>query len=475
MILNPISTGKNIEISGVEKNLKLANGSVQAGDFISIEERFDVNKANYTLSHSGSLLGQESKKVLVVNNVTENNVFQYADFFVLERTQSAPGYIHIHYFHINSNFDVQLISSYDTGIIIQANGFDAIILEQSESYIRFAIFYDKYITSSSEQLGLRYSIINYDISSKAYSIIKTAVIYSYSSSSSVIRNDDIYVKAINVGDGKGNNYIFLAFKGSSAVKNVSAQTYLYQNGTLILQSSQSLVSISISSEMPSLDVAIIEANKVLIAFGEPLGSSYDNRVRLGCVVCTLNSGRMTVGSKYSLSSDVYTGAYIQAKTLSDGRVHITHVYYNSSDSYGYSLGSTFATVSGTTVSLTSRRLTTVQNSGLYEAKTIEMPGNRIYVFHCGASNYRLYCYSEVLNGSGKDAQIHDVAYGGLNPEAFKLTDDKIVVVHYGLTGRGTCVSIYNIDQISKFSSGVAFGVAKTDGRSGDTIVVYMPE
>ena len=473
MIINPINFNSGGQINGTERNVTLTSGSVKAGDFITIGDKFDPNIANYTMTDSGSLISHQLRKTHILSQTfDQSGNMTSTTFLVIEKERKGTGSFCFHMYTIDGDGNAQLISEYTSTITIGlSNTLDSVILDATSTNIYIAVFYEPY---SSTSPGLRYTIYNYSVANKTYAPVSTQILVNYQYSGVNCR-----VEKLN------NNRLFIVFSGgqesgdggkdTSLLRNISGMICSYTTSSISKITEAVLNTAATNRVGTTFDIVKLSDTKIFIAFGS-YESDSDIYI-LGGFVCSLDNTYIYTGPvQYTSATNISQGYFIRAKLLSDGRVFITHIYDSSY------LGGTFATINNSTdyyssVSLSGGIILNLTNSGYYFPNAVEMPNNKIYIFHAGDSSYKLYCSSATINGTSyenlKYSQIQNSAYAGIYPEAVKLSDKQILVIHYG-ESYVTYVSLLSLDQIAKFSSGIASGVAKTNGSAGETVTVYMP-
>lgn len=469
MIINPINYSSGGQISGVERNVTLTSGSVEAGDFVTIGDTIDLNKANYTMANSGSIISHQLRKVHILSQTfDQSGNMESTTFLAVEKEKKGTGYIGFHMYTVDGDGNFELISEYTSTINTNlTNTLDSVILSSTSSNIYIAVFYEPFDFNTP---GLRYTIYNYSIANKTYTAVKTAVIINYLYSGVCCRVEKLT-----------SSKLFLAFSGGEntddLTRNISGVICTYSTSTITANTKYVLNSNASNRVGTNFDIVKLSDTKVFITFGSYV--SANDIYQLGGFVCTVSTNRITAGTiQLVAGTTINKGYFIRAKLLSDGRVYITHLYDDPSDTYRYNLGATFATISNTTVSFTGGRVVTTTYSGYYTPNAVEMPDNRMCIFHAGGSGYALYGCSTTINGTSyentKDVMLQNSSYSGIYPEAVKLSDKQIMVIHYG-DSYVTYISLYTLDQVTKCTGGIASGVAKTDGGVGDEITVYMPE
>jgi hypothetical protein len=226
-----------------------------------------------------------------------------------------------------------------------------------------------------------------------------------------------------------NNRVFIAHSNSSSYYlNVMVVTI---DDTNITAGTDVQLVTSLTNSGYRISAVLLEENKVFIAHSSGTSTATSNY--LYGIVCTINGTTITGGSDTKISSESYSGCYLEPVALSNNRVLIFHSYSSS-----YYLYATYVSISGTSVTrLGGASLATVAKAGsIMSAKVL--PNGNVFLAHNLGSEWLLYgmvvkVSSDIPKIVVAETQLSEVIYTCIERIATcLLPNGNILIIHgYG--------------------------------------------
>lgn len=168
-------------------------------------------------------------------------------------------------------------------------------------------------------------------------------------------------------------------------------------------------------------------NRVFVAHNKDTSDYY-----LYGVVCTIEHGKIIVGTDTQLSTERYTGYQISTVLLDDGRVFIAHSYSTSYNLYGM-----LCTIEGS--SITVNKDTNLASSYAGAGKRLsatKLTGSKVFVAHIvNDTNYFLYATvisisgNTITMGTMKSLAKYSTKYSGYMIATTTLSSTNVFVAH----------------------------------------------
>ena len=186
----------------------------------------------------------------------------------------------------------------------------------------------------------------------------------------IIETNSSYTYPIFSGALINDNKVLVAY----ALQSVSGYAYSVVctiSGTTITIGTKSNY---ISSALANIAVITLESDKAIVIYGRRPSSDY---VEIHGRICTISGTTITLGTDKTINSHSYSGTVISAKLIDTNKVFIAHTY-----SYNYNLYAQVCTISGTTITVGSdTSLVTTANSGSNNIQAVTVDTNKVVVFH----------------------------------------------------------------------------------------------
>lgn len=440
--------GGRIKINAIIEEYKVASGeNVRTGDFVQyINEASNQQKQLSNSTDSGSCIQAvkiSDNKVLILHSRDGN---------ITNKT---------HYYYLY-------------GIVCQIEG-DTIItgIDTQICSTQTSAYSSSIVLLDNEKVFIAHSYTSW----KLYGTVCTINGTSISAGKNTSINSSEYTAAtITALKLSENKVVILHGTGGILSESSLTATICTIDGTTITKNSSTKLGETNTGD--KISAIALKDNKVFIAH------SYSISHYLHYTICEINNNEITVIASSSLSNLALSGYYqISITLLTDTKIVVV---YGNNQKHLYGLICDINTDITELITGVDTRLSTELNTGIYQP-AVKINNDEVSITHYLGKNYLLYNTICKIKGMEiiveNSIQLLDTSLlSGYGISAI-LLDNNYICISYGYNANNTnypnlyllCTSIKYGVQIIKSPLEEVLGVAKTKGREGQIVQVYIPK